>query len=121
MWWCMSSNFFECPFMQKLKTQVKQQNYDKSCMVVIRTISAALDAPVQRGNGKLVWQLLVDEGVLRPVEGGWASAAWLKENGFFNGDIPEPLPEPLPEAELPDNTEENTARLERLMQLLEDR
>ena len=105
--------------MQKLKTQVKQQNYDKSCMVVIRTISAALDAPVQRGNGKLVWQLLVDEGVLRPVEGGWSSAAWLKENGFFNGDIPEPLPEP--EAELPDNTEENTARLERLMQLLEDR
>lgn len=115
MWWCMSSKFFECPFMLKLKTLVKQQNYDKSSMAALKTISRALDAPVQRGNGKLVWQLLVDEGVLRPVEGGWSSAAWLKENGFFYGEVPETV------SDLPDNTEENIAKLDHLLQLLESR
>lgn len=115
MWWCMSSKFFECPFMLKLKTLVKRQNYDKSCMVACRTITDALDAPVQRGDGKLVWQLLIDEGVLRPVEGGWSSAAWLKENGFFYGEVPETV------SEQSDNSEENIAKLGRLLQLLESR
>jgi hypothetical protein len=116
----MSSKFFECPFMLKLKTLVKQQNYDKSSMAALKTISRALDAPVQRGNGKLVWQLLVDEGVLRPVEGGWSSAAWLKENGFFYGEVPETVSEQSDNTEV-DNTKENIAKLDHLLQLLESR
>jgi len=33
-----------------------------------------------------VWQLCIEENVLRPVDDGYSAIAWLREKGYFNDD-----------------------------------
>jgi len=33
-----------------------------------------------------VWQLCIEENVLRPVPGGYSAIEWMREKGYFNDD-----------------------------------
>lgn len=71
--------------MQKLAEVVGGgKGYASACLSVIRIVSRAIETPVTRSYGKKAWDLMISEGVLRPVEGGYSSKDWLKENGFFD-------------------------------------
>lgn len=87
MWFCFSSDFLNLPFTQHIreKTPKYSSQFPKHILDALQLISQSLNYPVtMRGpSSAIAWEVLIEDGILREVEGGYSAIEWLTEQGLF--------------------------------------
>ncbi len=86
MWFCFSSDFLNLPFTQHIKEKCnKRTDPSPYTLDAIQLISASMNYPVTKrsATSSIAWEVLIEDGILREVEGGWSAIEWLTEQGLF--------------------------------------
>ena len=88
MWFKFSSDFLNHPFIQHIKDKCRARSPQapRHILEALQMISSSMNFPItkRKYSSDIAWQVLIDDGILREVDGGFSAVAWLTEQGLFD-------------------------------------
>ncbi len=87
MWFRFTSDFLQRPFTRHIREKCAKRSpvVNSHILEAIQLIASSLSYPVTERNtsSAVAWQVLVEDGILREVDGGYSAIEWLTEEGLF--------------------------------------